>query len=76
MSRRDLWRLTLGEVFDRIHAWHYSQYLIDLHNAELAFYIGAVFGGKIKSPEELCGKFVNGTVMNLSEARNFYSKRK
>lgn len=74
LRHEDLWRITYGQLLDLIDAWRYKEYLIDRHNAAHAFYVGAVFGGKIKSVEDLCGVWENGQVMSKAEAFAFREK--
>ena len=74
MSRQDLWRLTTGEILDLIQGFQYKQYLASRQNAELAFFVAAAFSGKIRRVEELCGKWIDGKVMTLAEANNYYTE--
>lgn len=72
LTRKDLWEIPLGDLLDMIQGYHYKQYIQSRRDAEHAMYVVAAFSGKIRNIEQLCGKWVDGRVMSVEEANEYY----
>lgn len=71
MTHEDLWRITWGELDDRIYAWRYAEYLETRKRAQLASWILAG-AGNLRRPvgvEELAGIWHNGEIFAPRELR-------
>lgn len=70
----DLWEITLGNLLDMIQGYHYKQYIESRKDAQHAMFVAAAFSGKINNIEQLCGKWVDGRVMSITEANDYYTE--
>jgi hypothetical protein len=64
----------MGQLYDLINAYDYSQFIETQKNAKLAFFIASVLGGA-KTIEELTGRWINGQIMGIDQANEYFMNK-